>query len=111
MASPKKSPDVIVIGSGAGGGVIAKELGEAGLEVIVLEAGKRFRPYDDYPTHGTDFEVRAADVLLANDARRDRYTTPRAKPFNYHRVKAVGGSTLAYHAMNPRFHESDFRVW
>jgi choline dehydrogenase-like flavoprotein len=110
MASPNNRADVIVIGSGAGGGVIAKELGEAGLEVIVLEAGKRYDPYNDYPTHATDFEVRAADVLLAKDARRDRYTTPRAKPFNYHRVKAVGGSTLAYHAMNPRFHESDFRV-
>ena len=110
MASPKNSVDVIVIGSGAGGGVIAKELGEAGLEVIVLEAGKRFHPYDDYPTHATDFEVRAGSVLMANDARRDRYTTPRAKPFNYYRVKGVGGSTLIYHAMSPRFHESDFRV-
>jgi choline dehydrogenase-like flavoprotein len=102
--------DVIVIGSGAGGGVIAKELGEAGLRVIVLEAGKRYRPYDDYPTHVLDFEVRTADVFLPNDARRDWYTTPRTNPFSYHRVKGVGGSTLAYHAMNPRFHESDFRV-
>ncbi|MCR2805662.1 GMC family oxidoreductase N-terminal domain-containing protein [Paenibacillus soyae] len=33
------NPDVIVIGSGGGGAVIAKELGELGLEVLVLEAG------------------------------------------------------------------------
>ncbi len=110
MSSLENSADVVIIGAGAGGGVIAKELGEAGLEVIVLEAGKRYRPYDDYPTHVNDFELRATGVLLANDAVRDRYTTPDAKPFNYSRVKAVGGSTLAYHAMNPRFHESDFRV-
>ena len=45
----------------------------------MLEAGKRYRPYDDYPTHATDFEVSAADVLLAKDVRRDRYTTPRSK--------------------------------
>jgi len=32
-------PDVIVIGSGGGGAVIAKELGERGLRVLVLEAG------------------------------------------------------------------------
>lgn len=33
------NPDVIVIGSGGGGAVIAKELGEKGLQVLVLEAG------------------------------------------------------------------------
>jgi choline dehydrogenase-like flavoprotein len=110
MSFSNDQSDVIVIGSGAGGGVIAKELGEAGLKVVVLEAGKRYRPYDEYPTHALDFEVRTADVFLPKDARRDRYTTPRSNPFNYNRVKGVGGSTLAYHAMNPRFHESDFRV-
>jgi choline dehydrogenase-like flavoprotein len=109
MSPTTKSTDVIVIGSGAGGGVIAKELGEAGLEVIVLEAGKRYDPYNDYPTQATDFEARSS-VFVPKDARRDLYTTPHAKPFHYSRVKGVGGSTLAYHAMNPRFHESDFRV-
>jgi len=101
---------VIVIGSGAGGGVIAKELGEAGLQVIVLEAGKRYDPYRDYPTQARDFEVRSNDVFLPKDPRRDLYTSGGSSPFLYFRVKGVGGSTLWYHAMCPRFHESDFRV-
>ncbi|MFD1361307.1 GMC family oxidoreductase N-terminal domain-containing protein [Lentibacillus salinarum] len=35
----KTDPDVIVIGAGAGGPVVAKELGELGIRVLVLEAG------------------------------------------------------------------------
>ncbi|MEK3992590.1 FAD-dependent oxidoreductase [Robertmurraya sp. FSL R5-0851] len=33
------NPDVIVIGAGGGGAVIAKELGEKGLKVLIVEAG------------------------------------------------------------------------
>ena len=31
--------DVIVIGAGGGGGVVAKELGEKGIKVLIIEAG------------------------------------------------------------------------
>ncbi len=101
---------MIVIGSGAGGGVIAKELGESGIKVVVLEAGRRYNPYNDYPTEMPDFEVRAANVFAPRDARRDSYTSGGATQFHYNRVKGVGGATLHYHAMSPRLHESDFRV-
>jgi choline dehydrogenase-like flavoprotein len=46
---------VLVIGSGAGGGVVAGELAQAGHDVLVLEAG----PY----LHGPDFTQREADML------------------------------------------------
>ncbi len=113
MSSRKDSKqvvDVIVVGSGAGGGVIAKELSEAGLQVIVLEAGRRYDPYNDYHTSEIDFEVRAGNVFSPKDPRRDRYTSGGTNGFSYTRVKGVGGSTLCYHAMTPRLHESDFRV-
>jgi len=106
----KDNADVIIIGSGAGGGVIAKELGEAGLEVVILEAGKRYDPHNDYPTDKIDFEVRAANVFAPKDERRDLYTSGGASHFLYSRVKGVGGSTLHYVAMSPRLHESDFCV-
>jgi choline dehydrogenase-like flavoprotein len=103
--------DVVVIGCGAGGGVIAKELGEAGLSVVVLEAGKRFTPSNDYVTDRQDFELHAPNVFDPADERRDLYTSGGAKGFLYNRVKGVGGSTLRYMAVSPRLHESDFRVY
>jgi choline dehydrogenase-like flavoprotein len=38
--------DVVIVGSGAGGAVAAKELAEAGLKVILLEEGERFDRHD-----------------------------------------------------------------
>lgn len=102
--------DVVVIGCGAGGGVIAKELGEAGLSVVVLEAGRRYDPRTDYDADDVDFEVKGKTVFAAGDERRDRYTLPIGNWFALSRVKGVGGSTLHYLAISPRMHESDFRV-
>jgi choline dehydrogenase-like flavoprotein len=47
--------EVLVIGSGAGGGVVAGELAQAGHDVLVLEKGPYF--------HGRDFTQREADML------------------------------------------------
>ncbi len=102
--------DVVVIGSGAGGGVVAKELGESGLSVVVLEAGPHFDPAHDYLTHRQDFEVTATEVFGSADPLRDRYTTA-GDSFAYSRVKGAGGSTLHYAGVSPRLHESDFFVY
>jgi len=45
--------DVVVVGSGAGGAVAAATLAEAGLDVIVLEAGERY-DRDSYPEDQLD---------------------------------------------------------
>ncbi|MEE2605104.1 MAG: FAD-binding protein, partial [Bacteroidota bacterium] len=41
-----KEYDVIIVGSGAGGGMATKVLSEAGLTVAVVEAGPYFDPAD-----------------------------------------------------------------
>jgi choline dehydrogenase-like flavoprotein len=40
--------DAIVIGSGMSGGIVAKELCERGLKVLLLERGNNIDPAKDY---------------------------------------------------------------
>src|SRR5512136_82289 len=44
MALPHRN--AVIIGAGAGGGIVAKELAEAGLSVVLLERGKWYTAFD-----------------------------------------------------------------
>lgn len=101
--------DVVVVGCGAGGSVVAKELGEAGVSVVVLDAGRRFDPEQDYRSDRPDFPAGAWKVFEPEDPRRDLYTAG-PQGFRYVRVKGVGGTTVVSWGVSPRFHESDFHV-
>ena len=43
---PNDTVDFAVVGSGAAGGVMARELSQAGFSVLVFEQGPRFSPAD-----------------------------------------------------------------
>jgi choline dehydrogenase-like flavoprotein len=101
--------DVVVVGCGAGGSVVAKELGEAGISVVVLDAGRRFDPERDYRSDRPDFPAGAWKVFEPEDPRRDLYTAG-PQGFRYVRVKGIGGTTVVSWGVSPRFHESDFQV-
>lgn len=58
ISNIKLSYDVVVIGSGYGGGIAASSLSRAGRDVCVFERGKEIRP-GDYP----DTAVEAAKQL------------------------------------------------
>jgi len=47
--------DVCVIGSGPAGGVLSKELAEAGAKVVLLEAGRVARP-EEFHYHAWPYE-------------------------------------------------------
>jgi choline dehydrogenase-like flavoprotein len=102
--------DFVVVGSGAAGGIIAKELSEHGFRVVVLEQGPYLTEADF--THN---EVKVLNEdLLTNHPKLQPNTfrkTPdeRAKPQRalvYGRL--VGGTSVHFTANFWRFHEIDF---
>ncbi len=106
-----KEVDVCIIGSGAGGSVMAKELGEAGMSVVVLESGPRYNPHRDYVMHRSNWEILARYMFELDDPKKSLYTVDKTGiPFRLSRVKGVGGSTLHYAMLSFRFHESDFKT-
>lgn len=50
--------DVIVVGSGASGGWVAKELTEKGVEVLMLEAGPPRVPTRDFTEHIWPYQLK-----------------------------------------------------
>jgi len=78
--------DVLVIGSGAGGAVAAAELAEAGLDVLVLEAGRHY-DRDSYPSdHLEAIAALYRDAGLTIAAGKPPIPVPVAK--------VVGGTTV-----------------
>lgn len=97
--------DVIVIGAGAGGPVVAKELAAKGLDVLVLEAGPRFT---DPENEWTRLENDANNVLTGyfrfGPADRSKPAWARETPQNslVWQLSGVGGTTQHYYGNSPR---------
>ncbi len=108
---PSEQVDFVVVGAGAAGGVMAKELSTAGFRVVVLEQGPYLREKDFlHDEYGNFFRS-----ALTNDHRRQPNTFRRtelekARPqpaVVYGRM--VGGGSVHFTANYWRFHETDFR--
>ncbi|MGQ0732314.1 MAG: GMC family oxidoreductase [Acidobacteriota bacterium] len=126
------SYDVIVVGSGASGGWVAKRLAEAGVAVALVEAGRVHRP-DDFREHRRPFDLpygnlsrellratrpRQADCYACTEFNADwfvndleePYTTPADKPFSWQgRLRLVGGRTNVWARQSYRLSDQDFK--
>jgi len=97
--------DIIVIGSGAGGAVVAKELAARGLDVLVLEAGMHHKNSEQDFTH---FEIDQSSpvngVLRFGPSDRTRQSWARELPQHsvITQIAGVGGTTLHYLGNSPR---------
>ena len=97
--------DVIVIGAGGGGPVVAKELAARGLDVLVLEAG---RDYDDPETQWSRYENDATNPVTGyfrfgpGDRNKPAWFRETPQSSVILQVAGVGGTTLHYYANCPR---------
>jgi len=120
--------DVVIIGSGAGGGASAWALSQAGVKVMVIEAGPAYDPFSDYNLHKPSWEKSEFPYREKHKARysygdmqplESRWDsiqswnhvwgktnrTKKRYPWKYHHARGVGGSTLHFtgeaHRLNP----------
>jgi choline dehydrogenase-like flavoprotein len=110
----------VVVGAGAGGGVVAKELAVAGFHVVLLERGRWNTAYDcrkdDLRNQRTSLlgnafgpEEGLNPRVVVDEHGRERVVQPSQGGYQ-NNAACVGGGTLSYGAMAWRYMEKDFRM-
>jgi choline dehydrogenase-like flavoprotein len=108
--------DVCIVGSGAAGGVMAKELCEGGAKVVMLEAGQRVNPWD-LLSHRWPYELPFRG--FRGEKQAPFYQGDVAKSISYadsdhisiDRVRVLGGRTMHWNAVTLRYAPRDFKEW
>ena len=126
--------DALIVGSGASGGWVAKELTEQGMLVLMLEAGPPRLPTRDFTEHLRSYQVKfrgfgnrqallerqpiqrlcyACDEFSHQffvDDLENPYTFPPDNPFMWVRGRQVGGKTFCWARESYRYSDYEFKA-
>ena len=113
--------DVCIIGSGASGGMTANVLTKAGLNCAMLEAGP-MKSVAQFPTHrirrwnlpnrglrGDYFQEWLTETGFLADKAKEPYSVANNERFDWWRMRAVGGKSLFWAGVTPRFGPNEFQ--
>ena len=118
-----KQYDVIIVGSGAGGGMATKVLSEAGLKIALVEAGPYFDPADpdqqtqmkwpyESPRRGAGTQRAFGDFDMAYggwEIEGEPYTRKDGTQFDWFMSQMLGGRTNHWGRISLRFGPKDFK--
>ncbi len=122
----KKEYDVLIVGSGHSGGMAANILTQQGLSCLMLNAGPEAdytrdrvnKAAHDLPYRGFGKPGRLEHVYQANeynanqwvDEKENPYTYDPAKPYNWVRVRLLGGRSLFWARQSFRLSDLEFKA-
>jgi choline dehydrogenase-like flavoprotein len=96
--------DMVIVGCGAGGGVLVQRLARAGWKVVALDAGPFWDPDADWVS-----DERGSHHLYWTEPRVIDGADPVPLGSN-NSGRGVGGGTVHFAGYTPRFHPSDFHT-
>ncbi|HVC89425.1 MAG TPA: GMC family oxidoreductase [Acidobacteriaceae bacterium] len=118
--------DVLIIGSGHSGGMVAKVLTEKGISCLMLNAGpivdfqkdRELKPAYELPYRGFKMPGRLEHVFQATefnantwvDEKEVPYTYDQGNPYNWVRVRLFGGRSLFWSRQSFRLSDYEFKA-
>ena len=96
--------DIVIVGSGVGGGTLASALAGSGAQVLILERG-------DYLPREPENTSPDAVIRMGRYATREDWRDENGRPYGANAYYHVGGASKMFGASMFRFRERDFETF